>query len=137
MGNDMGHLFGETLIAKGILNPAQLAEALRIQQEEKPYLRLGEILLMLEFLSLQQLDQELAILHSDIRIGQILIHEGVLTGLELAEALRTQERSGGMLGAILIDRGCCSQGQLARALKKQSGMARFYESIRQIFGCDR
>ncbi|HBN09937.1 MAG TPA: hypothetical protein DD435_15270 [Cyanobacteria bacterium UBA8530] len=133
----MQHLFGEILVSKGILSPEQLAEGLRIQREDKPYLRLGEILLGLEFLTIQQLDHELGILHSDIRIGQILIHEGITSGLELEEALRIQERSGKMLGEILITLGYCSQGQLDRALSKQSHLARFYESVKQIFGYGR
>lgn len=126
------YYFGEILLEKGLITADQLAEALSVQ-EEKPYLRLGEALLSLGHLSIDQLNQELERLHRDIRIGQILLHAGIVTGLELERALQLQERSGEMLGEILLSLGYCTQGQLDRALVEQNKLRRIYETIRQLF----
>ncbi|MFC1806769.1 GspE/PulE family protein [Candidatus Omnitrophota bacterium] len=56
---------------------------------------------------------------SKLRIGEILLKEGLITQLQLDEALRFQKFSGRPLGDIVVDRGFASEKDLAIALAKQ------------------
>ena len=55
-------------------------------------------------------------------LGAILFGEGVLTAPQLREAFEEQERGGGRLGAIVVERGWATEEQVARALAKQYGL---------------
>ncbi len=54
------------------------------------------------------------------RLGLLLLHKGLITQLQLDEALREQARTGKRLGEIFIEWNMLSERQLNRALKKQS-----------------
>jgi len=56
---------------------------------------------------------------SKLRIGEILINEGLLTPAQLDEALRFQKLSGRTIGDIIIDRGFVKEDDLANTLAKQ------------------
>ncbi|MFQ5750045.1 MAG: GspE/PulE family protein [Planctomycetota bacterium] len=56
------------------------------------------------------------------KVGQILIELGVLRQGPLQAALAEQRRSGGRLGAILLERSLVTPGDLARALAIQKGI---------------
>lgn len=56
------------------------------------------------------------------RLGEILVHKGLLTQGGLERALAEQERSGRLLGEILIERGWVSSTELASALAEQHGV---------------
>lgn len=53
------------------------------------------------------------------QIGQILVEAGDVTPEKVNEALRRQDASGGILGAILREMGACSDHAIAQALAKQ------------------
>ena len=50
------------------------------------------------------------------RLGEALVHDGVITEEELSRALADQRSSGGMLGQMLVDQGVISQAVLVRTL---------------------
>ncbi len=56
---------------------------------------------------------------SKLRLGEILIKEGLLTQAQLDEALRFQKLSGRTIGDIVIDRGFIKEDDLANTLAKQ------------------
>ncbi|MBC8328445.1 MAG: hypothetical protein H8E31_06820, partial [Planctomycetes bacterium] len=56
------------------------------------------------------------------RIGTILVDMGVLRQGQLQAALAEQRRSGGRLGAILLEREAVTGEDLARGLALQKGM---------------
>ena len=56
---------------------------------------------------------------SKLRIGEILIKEGLLTQAQLDEALRVQKLSGRTIGDIIVEKGFTSEKDLANALGKQ------------------
>ena len=55
-------------------------------------------------------------------IGKILVDMGVLRQGQLQAALAEQRRSGGRLGALLVERGAVTAEDLARALAAQKGL---------------
>lgn len=55
-------------------------------------------------------------------LGQILRDLGVISDMELNQALKTQAEKGGLLGAVLQAQGSISAKDLARALAVQFGM---------------
>jgi len=56
---------------------------------------------------------------SKLKLGEILINEGLISQAQLDEALRFQKLSGRTIGDILIDRGFAKEDDLANALAKQ------------------
>ena len=55
-------------------------------------------------------------------LGQILVERGLISELELHDALREQEHDGGRLGEILFSRGLVSAVDLRDALAEQHGL---------------
>jgi hypothetical protein len=53
------------------------------------------------------------------RIGEILIEDGLLSQVQLEEALALQKEKGGLLGTILIEKKFVDEGALVGALGKQ------------------
>ena len=54
-----------------------------------------------------------------IRLGDLLIQQGLLTDEQLSLALEEQKRSGRKLGRIVVDRSFVSEGAISRALARQ------------------
>ncbi len=55
-------------------------------------------------------------------IGQILKEMGLITELDIQEALQVQKAKGGALGRILAEKGLVTEGDLRSAIATQSGM---------------
>src|SRR5437763_1624708 len=53
------------------------------------------------------------------QLGQLLLENGDVQSDQIADALKQQEQSGGLLGQILQQSGACSDQQIAAALLKQ------------------
>jgi len=58
------------------------------------------------------------------QIGEILVEQGVISPLELEEALQRQRLTGDMLGRVLVRMGLCQEQDVVEALGVQSGMER-------------
>ncbi|MFA6217402.1 MAG: ATPase, T2SS/T4P/T4SS family [Candidatus Omnitrophota bacterium] len=59
------------------------------------------------------------------QLGEILIERGLITPVQLKEALDQQKFSTEKIGEILLKNGLVSQEELERALASQSGIAKF------------
>jgi hypothetical protein len=55
-------------------------------------------------------------------LGEILVERGLISPVELEDALRIQDHEGGRLGEILFERGCVSAIDLRDALAEQHGL---------------
>jgi type IV pilus assembly protein PilB len=62
------------------------------------------------------------------RLGALAVGQKLITEQQLAEAAADQQRTGGLLGRILVKRGYLSDDQLARLLAQQMGLS-FVESL--------
>lgn len=58
------------------------------------------------------------------RLGEILVDLGVVSPLEIDEALERQRLNGELLGRILVDMQLCEEQDIVEALGVQSGMER-------------
>ena len=58
------------------------------------------------------------------QLGDILVDNGVLTPIELDEALQRQRVTGEMLGRVLVTMGLCEEQDIVEALGQQAGMER-------------
>jgi len=58
------------------------------------------------------------------QLGDILVEQGVITPLELDEALQRQRLTGDMLGRVLVSMGLCEEQDIVEALGVQAGMER-------------
>lgn len=110
--------FGALLIARRIIDAHQLDEALRLQATS-PYLRIGEILLGLGFISFAQLRGTLEDQYQDVKLCDTLMKLGLVSVEQIGTALETQERTGERLAPVLIDMGACTEAQIYRALSAQ------------------
>jgi MSHA biogenesis protein MshE len=54
-----------------------------------------------------------------VRLGEILIQQGLLTGEQLQSALQEQKQSGRRLGRVIIERGLATEEQISQALARQ------------------
>lgn len=58
------------------------------------------------------------------QLGDILVEQGVITPLELDEALQRQRLTGDMLGRVLVSMGLCEEQDVVESLGVQAGMER-------------
>ena len=58
------------------------------------------------------------------QLGDILIEQGVITPLELDEALQRHRLTGEMMGRVLVSMGLCEEQDIVDALGVQAGMER-------------
>ena len=56
------------------------------------------------------------------RLGDQLVRDGLITPEQLAEALSSQEATGGRIGGVLVQAGAISAGSLVQALSKRLGV---------------
>ena len=57
------------------------------------------------------------------QLGDVLLEQGLITPVQLAEAVAEQRRIGRSLGRVLVDLGLLDEGQLVAALAQQIGLA--------------
>src|SRR4029453_16137693 len=55
-------------------------------------------------------------------LGMLLVSDGLLSEADLERALEQQERTGRLLGEILVARDCVTGTELAKALARQHGV---------------
>lgn len=58
------------------------------------------------------------------QVGDLLVEQGVITPLQLDEALQRQRLTGDMVGRILVSMGHCQEQDVIEALGSQQGMER-------------
>jgi adenylate cyclase len=109
---------GALLRARKLIREDQLDRAIAMQAEH-PYLRIGEILLGLEFITFNQLRSTLEDQYRDVRLGKALLRLNLVTVPQIEAALQAQEESGERLGPLLIQLGHCSEAEVYRALAAQ------------------
>ena len=114
----LGHL----LVKEGLITPEQLQEALQSQQQAQTpqtHYHLGQLLLNKGLISTDQLRRVLRKYDKQSRLGEILLHNRLLSKAELDEALKLQENSGERLGEILLKKNLLGDADLRHALCTQ------------------
>lgn len=117
--------FGQQLIRKGLINSEELEHALDYQQRLPRILHkpLGEILIMLGYLSQEQLDTVLREKppHAQLSLGDILVKTGVIQEWQLSHAMSLTEQpehAKKKLGMLLVELGYARRNEIETALKE-------------------
>lgn len=107
---------GELLIEHGILNEAQLLEALSAQRRDRKFL--GEIIVELGYLTKEKLDSALAQQYGS-KLGEILISKKLISFEQLQNVIDEQKNSILSLGELLVNKGFVTESELIEGLAEQ------------------
>lgn len=110
--------FGHFLLQEGHASEETLAKAYALQNE-RPHMRLGEILVGIGVLSFEVLQEALDTYRSRSKVGELLLMNGRITRSQLDSALEQQPKSGLMLGKLLVEIGACHIQDVIDALGAQ------------------
>lgn len=115
-------LLGKALIEEGILTEAQLDRALRIQKYLEQPRQLGQILVELGYVSKQTIADMVKKHGVSMRLGDMLVSQGLIEADTLEEALRLGKERGIRVGEALIELGAINQRSLLQNLAHQAGV---------------
>lgn len=112
---------GEALIKEGVIDAGQLDRALRVQSLLEEHKQLGDVLVELGYAKRQAVTDAIAKHGSSMRLGEMLVEQGIITPDTLDMALSTQKEKGMRLGEALIDCGAINERTLLWNVAHQSG----------------
>lgn len=130
---DENIVIGQLLVEKGIVSQEQVQSALYIQSE-KPHLRVGEILMSMGLLTIDQLDKVLREHLSHQFIGSLLLSNGFISQEQLATAIAMQDQTNKRLGEIVLEQGYVTEYQLNTLLEKQRLLRKPLSERRAVSG---
>ncbi len=115
--------FGEIVVDMEFVTEEQLEEAIALQKNGRA--KLGQIMVNLRMVTEEEVDKVLDFQKQDVnqgkRFGECALELGLITGIKLAEAVKYQTTSKGVLGDILIDLGYLTTAQRDEVIKEQFG----------------
>ncbi|MDH5719966.1 MAG: hypothetical protein OEZ13_05010 [Spirochaetia bacterium] len=122
---------GDLLIKKGLVSEEQLTKALELQKKRGGLI--GAILLEMGFVEpnglAETLEEQKKLADAGLetqsapkklKLGEVLVKEGIITETELNRALEKQEQTKEKLGFVLMGMGFIDQPTLLRYLSKQA-----------------
>jgi type IV pilus assembly protein PilB len=110
---------GELLLREGLIDKAQLKNALQIQKNAKVYQPIGQILIHQKLITRKQLRFIISRYNKRLRIGVILVKMGMLNRDQLIYALKLQKELKLPLGKTLMKLNLITEETLKQALCKQ------------------
>lgn len=113
---------GDILVQKGLLTEERLIKALDYQKIHGG--RLGNILIDFGWAEEAVISKVSQLIPRKLKLGEILIQRGVLTEGQLSLALEFQQKSGGLLGDILLSLGLVDAHTLFSVVASQQGLGR-------------
>lgn len=138
---DQNLKIGEILVKEGYLTPEDQQKVLDLQKEQlqrsldqlvlgagSNYRPFGQICVELGLINSQELQRILLRHNKRIRLGELLINQGLIKPNHLLAALKTQESSTLKLGEILLEAGAINRSQLLDALSLQLDAPRMMPS---------
>jgi len=121
-GQDPKSLLGKALIAEGLVTEDQLERALRIQMYLEQPKQLGQILVDLGYSTKQAITDAVKKHGVSMRLGDLLVEQGLITEGQLEEGLRIQKERGIQIGQALIELGAINERCLMQNLAHQAGV---------------
>lgn len=113
---------GDILIQKGLLTKEQLIKALDYQKIYGG--RLGNILIDFGLVEKAVINEVSKLIPLKLKLGEILLQKNILTEEQLSLALQFQQKSGGLLGDILLSLGLVDVHTLFGIIASQQGLGR-------------
>ena len=129
---------GKALVAEGVISEEQLRRALRVQQLLEHPKQLGDVLVDLGYAKKQAINAAIMKHGGAMRLGDILLEQGLITRDGLDAALALQKEKGLRLGQALVDIGAINERTLTQNLAHQLSVPfiepRFGMIEREVFG---
>lgn len=110
---------GQALVAEGVINDAQLKRALRVQKLLEQPKQLGEVLVDLGYAKKQAINTAIKKHGGNMRLGDILLEQGIISSEALTSALSLQKERGLKLGQALVEIGAVNERTLMQNLAHQ------------------
>ena len=107
------------MLKEGIITPEQLERALRIHGRLEQPRQLGEVLVELGFATKQAIADCIKKHGSGMRLGDMLVEQGLIAPEDLETALRVQQETKAPLGQVLISQGIINERTLLQNLANQ------------------
>lgn len=120
MPDALRSVIGDALVSAGAITPEQLNRALRVQALLEDPKQLVEVLVELGYGTRQSLNDTIAKQGSSLRLGDLLLEQGIITVEILEMALQTQKEQGIRLGEALLNLGAINERTLLRNVAHQS-----------------
>lgn len=113
---------GDILVQKGLLTEEKLSKALNHQKIHGG--RLGNILIDFGWIEDAVISEVSKLIPQKFKLGEMLIQRGILTEEQLSLALEFQQKSGGLLGDIILSLGLVDAHTLFKVIASQQGIGR-------------
>ena len=123
---------GEALVEAGAITEKQLQRALRVQGMLEDPKQLVEILVDLGYSDRPTLNAAIATQGAGLRLGDLLVEQGIITSDTLSMALKTQKEQGVRLGEALLNLGVINERTLLRNIAHQSGVPYIEPSVSML-----
>ncbi len=111
---------GKLLLEAGLISNQQLERALRVQHLVEEPRQLGDILCDLGYIKRKELNDAISKYGAHLRLGEILVEQGIITRETLERALTLQRENKLRLGEALISIGAINERTLLRNLAHQT-----------------
>ncbi len=111
---------GAALIADGLITEEQLERALRIQAVLEEPKQLGEVIIELGYAKRKEVSDTIVRHGGNMRIGEILVEQGIITAKGLEAALTVQRERGIRVGEALIEIGALNERSLLQNIANQA-----------------
>ena len=115
-------LLGEALVQDGLLTREQLDRATRIQSYLEQPKRLGELVVELGYATKQDIAKTLSKHGASMRLGDILLEQGLIDEDGLDQALEYHRKNKVRLGQAMIQLGLLTERILLQNLARQAGI---------------
>ena len=113
---------GEALVKSEVLTDEQLERALRIQRYLEQPRQLGAILIELGYVTKRNISEAISKFGSGIRLGDMLLEQGIISQEALESAILVQKERGIKLGKALTELGFVNERTLLQNLAHQLGI---------------
>lgn len=113
---------GDALVRAGAITEAQLTRALRVQSMLEDPRQLVEVLVELGYGERAALNAAIANQGGSLRLGDLLVEQGIITAETLNMALQSQKEHGTRLGEVLLQMGAINERTLLRNVAHQMGV---------------
>ncbi len=112
-------MVGKALVTEGVITEEQLQRALRVQQLLEQPKQLGDVLIDLGYAKKQSINSAIRKHGVNMRLGDILLEQGIITQEGLTAALALQKEKNLRLGQALVEIGALNERTLMQNLADQ------------------
>lgn len=130
--SDLQSAIGQALVQEAVIDEAQLDRALRVQRLLDEPKQLGDVVVDLGFADRKAVSAAIAKHGSSLRLGEMLVAQGLVTEDTLRAALAAQSERGGRLGEVLIEMGALNSRALQQTIAHQAGVPFIEPSVSMI-----